>query len=629
MKSNASQLLDLGLRILKDAAAKCYTDTVADWPRDFRTMKSRVRREGLSFMTITLSNFGSDFERALDLGRIDSTLFSGWKKRGCLPAFLQGFTSLVFAQDGFLKENADVAAIEGIRQICYAFKKILLPCTPEREAGAISAYLAMERDLHVFSMPDDRYFNMVSDLLWGSVFGNRLDCQELTPKHGPGATGEGIKGNSKYLHRTWHVRLQPCFPFDTTAYSDTITGSEQLEDVKFLQEEEELPVKVTLVPKTLKTPRVIAIEPVCMQYTQQALMSFLVQKLTSHWITAGHLNFDDQSVNQRLALTASQTGKLATLDLSSASDRVPLSGVRRMLRVCPDLMGALEDTRSTRAKLPTGEVITLSKFASMGSATCFPIEAMYFYTCILASLLEQSGKPLTFSTLFTLSRDVYVYGDDLIVPTDAVDGIIQTLARFNCKVGLNKSFWTGRFRESCGVEAYNGEYVTPTYIRRLRPNDSRSASELLSWVATSNQFYLRGYWLTAAFMKESVERLLRRRLPLVESTAAGLGWVNYQGGYSVHRWNNSLHRYEVRTLVPSPVYRPDPLDGPPALMKFLLSSTKRGESLPEPISITKASGEYGSFLLSDDLLTARKRDHLHRSVRYGAVSMKSRWITPY
>lgn len=638
MKSNVSQLLDLGLRILQDAAAKCYTAKVADWPRDFKTMKSRVKREGMSFLTITLPSFGAEFEKALHLQKVDSTFFAGWRKRGCLPAFLRGFTSQVFAPDGCLMEEPDVAAIEGIRQICYAFKKILLPCTQERAERAIQAYLQMEQELTEFAMPaSSDLFTRVASLLWGDVFGSDIDTADLIPKHGPGATAEGIKGNSKFLHRTWHERLQPCFPADEYIAPNTLLGISMLDDVEFIQEGDELPVKVTLVPKTLKTPRIIAIEPVCMQYTQQALLGYLVDRLSSHWLTGGHINFTDQSVNQELALIASRTGQLATLDLSSASDRVPLLGVERMLEVNPDLLGCLLASRSTHAEMPDGTIIPLAKFASMGSATCFPVEAMYFYTCIMVSLVEQSGRPLTFSLLKELGRDVYVYGDDLIVPADAVEGIIQTLADYNCKVGLSKSFWTGKFRESCGVEAYDGEYVTPTYIRRLKPNDARSASEVSSWVATSNQFYTRGYWKTADYMRRTVEHAAEQRLPLVLEKSPGLGWVNYQQGYSVHRWNLQYCRYEVKTLIPSPVYYKDVLDDVPALMKFLLSSTKRGSELPEPISITKVLGIRGPtqteierlYLGPEDLEAARLKDHLHRSARYGAVSMKSRWTTPY
>lgn len=632
MKSDVSQLTDLSCCILKDMAAKCYTATVADWPLDFKRLQSRVKHEGLSFLTITLPTFGQEFERALDRGLVDSTSFSGWKKKRGLPVFLWGFLSLVFEQNGLLKEEPDVAAIEGIRQIAYAFKKILLPCTPERETRAIESYLEIEHDLRSFAVSDSDFstFGAVADLLWGNVFGSEVDYQLLVPKHGPGVTAEGIRGNLKYLCGIWHARLQPYFPLDSTLQPNACVDIGK-HVIEFL-EEQEGPVQVLLVPKTLKSPRVIAKEPCCMQYTQQALSAFLVEKLESHWLTSGHLNFKDQTVNQRLALAGAKTGELATLDLSSASDRVPLIGVERMLKINPDLLDGLRATRSTYAQLPGGDILPLKKFASMGSATCFPIEAMYFYTVILAAMWKSSGKPLTLRLLHQLSRNVYIYGDDIIIPVDAVDVVLLTLAEFNCKVGITKSFWTGKFRESCGVEAYDGEDVTPTYIRRLCPENKRNASEIISWNATSNLFYKRGYWHTASYMKMCVEAVTGR-LPLVLENSPGLGWVNYQQGYSVHRWNKRLQRFEIRTLVASPVYDKDPLDDWPALMKFLLSSTRRGEEDPNANSVTKASGPFvdgtARYRTREDRLAAREMDHLHRSARHLAVSTKKRWTTPY
>lgn len=632
MKSDVSQLTDLGERILQDAAAKCYTGTVADWPLDLKRLRSRVEHEGMSFLTITLPTFGQEFERCLDQGKVDSTSFSGWKKKRGLPVLLWGFLSLVFEQNGLLKEEPDVAAIEGIRQIAYAFKKILLPCTPERESKAIQSYLEIEHDLSSFAVPDSDYRNFgdVADLLWGNVFGGEVDYQLLVPKHGPGVTAEGIRGNTKYLCSIWHDRLQPYFPLDSTLQPNA--GVEISDRVIVFLEGQEAPVMVMLVPKTLKSPRVIAKEPCCMQYTQQALSEYLVKALESHWLTSGHLNFKDQEVNQRLALAGSRSGKIATLDLSSASDRVPLVGVERMLAVNPDLLNGLLATRSTHAMLPDGNTIPLRKFASMGSATCFPIEAMYFYTVILTSMWESSGRPLTLRLLKELSRDVYIYGDDIIIPVDAVDGVLLTLAKFNCKVGTTKSFWTGKFRESCGVEAYDGEDVTPTYIRRMCPESTRDASEVISWTATSNLFYLRGYWRTAAYMRKRVESVVGR-LPLILENSPGLGWVNYQQGYSVHRWNKIIQRYEVKTLIPTPVYDQDLLDDWPALMKFLLSSSRRGEKCSDAPSITKASGPFvdgvARYRTREDRLSARETDHLHRSARHLVVSTKKRWTTPY
>lgn len=610
MKSHEQDLLTVCEIILQDMTAKCY-QPLASMTRDFMQIKKRVTHEGLSFLTITLPNFGKDFERCLSAGSVTSRHFPGWKRWRCLPAFLQGFTKLVFdAGTGRLLDNPDIAAIEGIRQLAYTFKKLSLPCTPERERMALSGFKEVERFLSRTMLPRNiNLFIKVSDLLWGNIFTERYDSQDYIPKHGPGQTAEYISGNRKYTHRSWYERLEPFFPSDSylmSCVSQLFDSTDGIENVHFVEEERELPVRIVTVPKTLKGPRIIAIEPVCMQYAQQALASYIIKKLETSSPTAGHINFTDQTVNQKLAISASSDRKKATLDLSEASDRVPLSLVTTMLDCNPDLRDAILSCRSSAAQMPGGEIIHLKKFASMGSALCFPIEAMYFYTVILVSLFEKHDLPVTLRNMNILSRNVYVYGDDIIIPIEEVDSVIDTLADYYCKVNAAKSFWTGKFRESCGMDAFDGECVTPTYLRRLHPNDRGDTSALISWIATSNLFYQRGYWKTASYMKDVVEGLLGK-LPVVLDTSPGVGWISYQRGYQFDRWSRKLHRFEVSTYVVSPVYQRDPLDGWSALLKFFLNAERRSYS---------------------DLLSADSK-HLSRSPRSGTSSMKRRRTTPY
>nr|URG16509.1 MAG: RNA dependent RNA polymerase [Leviviridae sp.] len=612
MKSHVSETLLMLEVLLIDASRKCYTviGRSLKTERDLRTIRSRFKHEGMSFLTITLPNFGQQFERALDQNRVSSTSsFQGWKKKGCLPAFLWGFTSLVFDHTGKLKEDADVAAIEAVRQIAYCFKKLLLPCTKQREAASITAYRECEADFDMLCVPANvDKFDLISDLVWGNMFGRaNFDSASLIPKHGPGTTAERITGNRKYAQVTWHERLQPFFPVDSYALPCITQDVEELiGNVKMVPEDQEKPVRVILVPKTLKSPRVIAAEPVCMQYTQQAVSSLIIETIENDDITAGHVNFTCQAINRQLAIASSLTGLRATLDLKEASDRVSFQWALRMFNSVPDLRDAIDACRSRRAKLPGGDLINLQKFASMGSALCFPIEAMYFFTIVVLALIERAELPVTISNICSVSRDVYVYGDDLIVPTDAVLSVIEMLQLYGCKVNSNKSFWNGKFRESCGMDAYNGEEVTPTYLRRsIEIDDAAKPSDLLSWIATSNLFHKRGYWLTAKFLSDFVEKQVGFQLPLVQEDSPGQGWTNFQNAYSIQRWNKKLHRFEVRTLVATPSYREDILDGYPALMKFFLTSLHR------------------------DATDKVDEEHLRRSPLHGAVSTKRRWTTPH
>lgn len=99
MKSQATDLLKVAERVYHDATAKCIAD-VSDL-RDLETMRSRVKDEGISFLTITLPNFCRDFERSLANGFIDSKDFANFKKvkSRSIPAFLQGMVSQIFDRE--------------------------------------------------------------------------------------------------------------------------------------------------------------------------------------------------------------------------------------------------------------------------------------------------------------------------------------------------------------------------------------------------------------------------------------------------------------------------------------------------------------------------------------------------
>mgnify|MGYP001151811060 FL=1 len=605
MKSHASDLLTVAECIYKDATAKCAA--VQQW-RDLNTLRSRVKHEGLSFLTITLPTLGKDFDKALSLGGIGASHFLSFRKCGRIPAFLQGIFAKVFDKHtGRLLDEPCIASIESIREIAYAFKKLEIACEPSRARQAIYEFLQCELDLGEPLEPANvEHFARVCDVLWSHVLGGAHLCPslEMIPKHGPGTTEESISGNAKYRHLKWHDRLEGYFPLMSFAFpNENALDSEDFEKVSIVTPDQEQPVRVITVPKTLKSPRIIAIEPVCMQYTQQALARELIRVLESSRFTKGHVNFTCQKVNQELAMKSSADGKFATLDLSSASDRVPYTLAMRMFSSVPDFAGAVDACRSMVARLYEKIDLPLHKFASMGSALCFPVEAMYFYTLCIGSLLRKRNLPVTYQNIYKVSRCVYIYGDDIVIPTDDAAATIDYLQKFYCKVGLSKSYWTGKFRESCGVEAFDGEEVTPTYIKQVPPNSRRDISSLISWVQTSNLFYRKGYWLTSSHLMRRCETILGE-LPVIGPQAAGLGKVSFQHLVSAERWNKDYHVFEVKTWCAVPVYHCDKLDGYPALMKCLLRL------------------ESNSAVPVDE-------KHLIRSARYGAVALKRRWVRPY
>jgi hypothetical protein len=644
MKSNervnpSSDYLEFAEAVYRDATARCIAD-VFDL-RDLETMRSRVENEGLSFLTITLPQFAKDFERSLANGHIDPTTFRSFAKVGAIPAFLQGMLGLIFDRDTgrILHEKQPLKSgvasrdipplVDSVRQICCAFKKLEVECTPARTYKSLQSFIEIEQSFQEFSLsPQDvDDFRRVTAVLWAPLV-SHIRLSDCNPKHGPGATAEHAAGNSKYVWKYWHERLEPFFPIIGNGYPLGLPpDSGELEEVTFIPAELEQPVRVTPVPKTLKGPRIIAIEPCCMQFVQQGIRDQLYKLLESDRLAAGHVNFRDQSVNQRLAIESSVSGQLATIDLSDASDRVPRDLALEMFRFNPDIRDAIEACRSTRAEMPDGTVIgPLGKFASMGSALCFPVEAMYFYTICVLALLKERNLPITFRNCQKVSGELYVYGDDIICPSTNAIAVLDYLQKYNCKVNSAKSFWTGKFRESCGVDAYDGELVTPVYLHHPRPKNGRQCREIVSWTATANLFYKKGYWHTATLMFSILERIIGP-MPYVSDTSSALGRKSYLG-YESHfqnigRWNSELHRIEVLAMVPEPVYRVDRLEDYGALSKSLSCVSARdnksrsgGES---ESSLSISADRQGRLIYSRSL-------RLERFALHGAVALKRRWV---
>ena len=595
-------LMSLTQSVLADAGIWCCTSTT----RDFETVTRRVKHEGVSFLTMTLPSFCRDFESCLDKGYVSSTDFLSFKKTRALPSFLKGLLGLVFdSSSGLLLNIPSTDAIFYIRQITLMFKKILLPCSKRRERKAYAGYIKCESEVTAWndSATSEQLlarFGLVADVLWGpdlSIIDRKVYDVDHVPRHGPGATADRISGNRKFDLRSWTHRLEDYFP--STEFLIPNQGYYRgLDDVDFAEPGSELPVRVITVPKTLKTPRIIAIEPACMMYAQQSILEILVEQLERSDVLSGALGFSDQLPNQRLAQKGSISGNLATIDLSEASDRVSNQLVKRMLRNFPTLSGAVQASRSTRADVPGYGIIPLAKFASMGSALCFPIEAMVFLTIVVLSKEQMLNKPLLGNALKRFLKSVRIYGDDIIVPVDLVPYVVRNLEAYCLKVNVDKSFWTGKFRESCGKDYYGGCDVSVTYIRRLLPSRRSDVQEILSSVSTRNQFYRAGLWRTADFLDTKLGRLAP--FPNVLETSPVQGRNSFLG-FSVERSCPVLHRPLVKGLVVKAVPRKSVLDGRGALMKFFI---KRGTL---PIFDPK---------------------HLERYGRPEYVDTKIRWASP-
>ena len=598
-------LISLWNILAEEYASRCSTSTTMD----ISTVQGRCEHEGLSFLTITLPSFGKDFQYCLDQGMVVPKSFLPFRKTGsCLPSFLRGFMEQVFHLDnGILIDDPCIESIQAIRQLTLLFSKIEVPCTPERERAAMREYVDCDKEVEfndrILDSSDFSELSRLGSLLFGPIF-SALDrdiySESIVPKHGPGATADKLSSNGKYDSVYWTTRLEEIFHFgDFLSPNARYSTEDWCDGIQPLEPGSELPARVISVPKTQKTPRIIAIEPSSLQYMQQGLLESLT-RATNNDLIGGFISSESQIPNQDLARKGS-IGSLATLDLSEASDRVSLMHVIALTSRHPLTRSALLATRSQYASVPGHGKHLLSKFASMGSALCFPIEAMVFLTMIFRGIEEERGYRFTKRSEFTEFLGlVRVYGDDIIVPVDYVHTVVDSLERLGAKVNRRKSFWTGRFRESCGKEYYDGHDVSIVKVRRFIPSKRQQVAETISLVETRNQLYLAGNWATCEWLDEKLRKILYY-FPCIESTSSALGRVSFLG-YLSEKEHEHLHKPLVKACVVSSRSPVDKLDGSGALLKYFL---KRSDS------------------------PRFDKGHLERAGRPRTAYIKTRWVTPY
>lgn len=545
--------------------------------RDWLTITSRFEAEGMSFLTITLPSLCDTLDQGLAQGRIEPSMFMGfkpWRRRGKLPALLSGFFMRIFDLEGVLLVKPCIDSIRAIRQITRLYKKVELPCSPARIKRAYERYISNDIGIsETDRQPRDyRTFDIVAACLW-SRFELTCDLISESPgKYGPGATAEHLKPNERYGSRTWNKRSDPFFPVGSFLVSRP-DRYDVLADVVLLEENQELPVRVVQVPKTLKTPRTISVEPSHMMLMQQSVCSFLYTVLESGFLGFNSIRFTDQTVNREKARVGSLDGQLSTIDLSDASDLVSNQLVKRMLRTAPSLLDYIQAARSGRARLPDGNILVLNKYASMGSALCFPIESMVFLTIVVSALVEQSGKRPSARLVRDLCKKVDIYGDDIIVPSETAPGVVKMLEDFGLRVNRNKSFFTGLFRESCGGDYYQGHDVTPVYVRHLNnPGRRLTGSQLVSSVSLSNQFYMKGLWHVAQSIRDELSQRGYDRIP---RSTEPLGVLSYRSEFfnTDLRWDKERCAYRVRGYKPRVARDPDSIKDESGFIRFSLGPT--------------------------------------------------------
>lgn len=488
----------------------------------------RLDSEGPKFVTHILPKLSKSLLNSLELGywSYEGTEF---RMRKGLPRFLEGYLRDIFEYHVELRKwvvrpDPCPVAVMIIRQICDYTYKLSLPFNEEEIAEAIENFVRVDNEV-----PLEQYDRSFVDSLRKNfetfyAHARSLSLHDCARAARPGnGTYSGSRRDfflENYMERTiphhlrdlgFGLRLNKACPLPSLVDKDTSDYSE-----------------VLFVPKDSRGPRTIVREPYHALMFQLGFFDEFSKRLERD--TCKRINFADQSINRQLAHYGSISGKVATLDLKEASDRVSYTIVRHILRYTP-VRHVLQRLRTKCAKLPNGNIIPLRKLAGMGSGLTFPLMALVIHLAICTHVSKVRKIPFRH-----VMRQVYVYGDDIIVPVDWYDLSVAALSKVALSVNSQKSFRNGYFRESCGGDYFLGNDVTPVRLKLssadirldgLNVTPSNSLWKNFSFIAVGIERHCRELvksqlFNTAEYYYSLLEAFLGR-LPAVSDRTNALG----------------------------------------------------------------------------------------------------------
>jgi hypothetical protein len=380
--------------------------------------------------------------------------------------------------------------------------------------------------------------------------------------------------------------------------------------------------KLTSVLKNSTSRRTITIEPLLKQYVQQGLGSMLRDSINECRILRNCIALTNQGLNQELALVGSRDDNWATLDLKSASDLMSLRLVETIFGHHTQFYEHVIKCRTPTVQAKGFPELEIGKFAGMGNALTFPIQSVCFAVVCIAAILSSEGVNPTYGRVLRAARRLRIYGDDIIVDSKYAHQCVDWLHSAGLRVNTKKSFLTGNFKESCGLEAYKGVVITPSYIKDRPDLIDAPPNVIDGFISLSNALWLRGYYRTATGIQNMVESQLRRRLPLVKMNSGSFGWHTRLDASSPHKWCRRTHRFLTRTLALAPIKRDDKLDGSAALLKCL--SLKSDDQTFTRDGIQKDQSKVLRNLFPEPM--ALDKDHLSRSPMRYSYRIVRRWV---
>jgi hypothetical protein len=493
-----------------------------------------------------------------------------------VPKFLQGLWLNIVDRSGRLlsvsqQGELHIGCVRALLQISTSFTKYSAGFPTELIPAALDEFVAIDQNIDSVE-PPAALISVARSVITmamrrgratkGRTVWEDLSLRNIYPKHGPGAVCTGERGEQKWDFKRHIDRAHQAYPW----YEFFVAGgaSELRDRLDWYMELERQPYatsKVIAVPKDATSVRLISIEQLENQYLQQGQLALLMEWVQKHPLTRGRVNFVDQEINQQFAIQGSLSGEYATLDLSSASDRLSNRLVEDLFSgnpVADNVLRYLSATRAVNTRLPDGRTVWFKKFAPMGSATTFPVQSLVFFALTTAAISIAHDWPFT-----KVCKWIRVYGDDIICPSSDADVVADALEACGLKVNRTKSFSRGSFRESCGVYAYKGHVVTPIRFKTAFPRQRGDGRGIGAWLDYAHACGAAGLTNTAEAIYIAIEKLTGslpygfpgcgyfcRRASCIADLATATEPPHR------YRWNDSLQRLEVYALGVASKQRP-------------------------------------------------------------------------
>jgi len=355
-----------------------------------------------------------------------------------------------------------------------------------------------------------------------------LNLKNLSYRHGNGSTAGGVRNiEHKYLSMNTDKYLDLVYKGDFLP--ESMLSDTSIWDGRVRCRLERISHTI-FVPKSYKTFRTISMEPATLMFIQQGIWRRLDNYIERHRYLRSRIGFHDQQRNRTLAAEGSFSRNYCTIDLSAASDSVSWRLVKAVFDKTP-LLKHLIATRSKQTFLPDGTLLTLKKFAPMGSAMCFPVETLIF-AAIAEYVTREHGRHQRYS----------IFGDDIIVSTECYEDMVYVLTTLGFRVNTSKSFYDPNcwFRESCGGEYCDGYDVTPLRVSR-KYHAERDAVSLTGLIDTANEAYDRGFKYLRSYLIGKLTSF-KGFIPFFDETS--LRGPSYSNYHTKRRWNDDLQRIE-------------------------------------------------------------------------------------